>query len=269
VHDWAAVVADPAFTPWRMAEPRRRVGMVPSPGVIGRSATTADAMAVNARVPRSDEDRLAALWEQPLDGSTVDDSIDDGIAALFSASDDPAPRAAPDHGTGGTHRSQARRPTGRGRGRRSRARRAGPQPARRSLAIGAALVVALLSAMIALSASTGSSDSADTASPAETDETTVLSPPARPTPVETEIRRAPATRLRAQRGRQHRGRTGARHERSRAGGPARAVPTREPHAVRSTRRRSEPAAAPQTALRRRIPPPTAPASSACDEFPPC
>ena len=134
-------------------------------------------MAVNAHVPRSDEDRLAALWEQPLDGATVGDSIDDGIAALFSAPDDSAPRAAPDHGAGGTHRSQARRPTGRGRGRRSRARRAGPQPASRSLAIGAALIVALLSAMIALSTSTGSSDSADTASPAETDQTTVLSPP--------------------------------------------------------------------------------------------
>lgn len=251
-----------------MAEPWLRAGVVPSPGVIGRSATTADAMAVNARVPRSDEDRLAALWEQPLDGSTVDDSIDDGIAALFSASDDPAPRA--DHGTGGTHRSQARRPTGRGRGRRSRARRAGPQPARRSLAIAAAIIVALLSAMIALSTSNGSSDSADTASPAETDQTTVLSPSARPTPVETEIRRAPATRLLAQRGRQHRGRaTGARHERSRAAQPARAVPPREPHPVRSTRRRSEPAAAPQTALRPPIPPPTAPVSSACDEFPPC
>ena len=226
-------------------------------------------MAVNAHVPRTDEDRLAALWEQPLDRSAVGDSIDGGIAALFSAPDDSAPRAAPDHGTGGTHRSQARRTTGRGRGRRPRARRAGPQPARRSLAIGAALIVALLSAMIALSTSTGSSDSADTASPAETDQTTVLSPPARPMPVETEIRRAPATRLRAQRGRQHRGRAaGARHERSRAAQPARAVPTREPHPVRSTQRRSEPAAAraPQTALRRRISPPTAPVSSACDEF---
>lgn len=226
-------------------------------------------MAVNAHVPRSDEDRLAALWEQPLDGATVGDSIDDGIAALFSASDDSAPRAAPHHGAGGTHRSQARRP-GRGGRRRSRARRAGPQPASRSLAIGAALIVALVSAMIALSTSTGSSDSADMPSPAETDQTTVLSPPARQTPVETEIRRAAATRFRAQRGRQHRGRaTGARPERSRAAQPARAVPTRKPHPVRSTRRRSEPAAAPQTAPRRRIPPPTAPVSSACDEFPPC
>jgi hypothetical protein len=124
--------------------------------------------------------------------------------------------------------------------------------------------------MIALNTSTGSSDSANTASPAETDQMTVLSPPVRPTPVETEIRRAPATRLRAQRGRQHPGRAnGARHERSPAAQPARAVPTREPNAVRSTRRRSEPAAAPQTVLRRPIPPPSAPLSSACDEFPPC
>lgn len=250
-----------------MAEPRLRPTWRHPWGSSGGQRRQSDAMAVNAQVPRSDEDRLAALWEQPLDGATAaGDSIDDGTAALFSAPDDSASRAAPHHGAGGTHRSQARRQTGRGRGRRWRARRAGPQPASRSLAIGAALIVALLTTTVALSTSTGSSDSADTASPPEPDQTTILSPAARPTPVEAETRRAP----RAQRARQHRGRaTGSRRERSRAAQPARAVPTREPLPVHSARRRSEPAARPRTALRRRIPPPTAPVSSACDEFPPC
>lgn len=224
-------------------------------------------MRVNADVPRNDEDRLAALWEQPFDATTVGE---DWISPLFSAPDDAATRIGAHHRTGGTDRSEAHRSRGHTRRRRSRARRPGPQAASRRLAFGVALLVAIVSATIALSSSTGSTDSSEMVSPAETRRTTVLPPPAGPTPREPAPPRAESARPRAQRGSGRRARAArVRHERSPAAQRARRAPTRSHLPARATQQRRQAAAAPPTAPRRPSPPSTLPASSACDEFPPC
>ena len=224
-------------------------------------------MGVNADLPRNDEDRLAALWEQPLDATSVGDGW---VSTLFSAPDDAATRRGAHHRTGGTDRSAAHRRRGHDRRLRSRARPAGPQAASRTLAFGVALLVALVTTTIALSSSTESTDSSEMVSPAEKRRTTGLSPPARPAPREPELPRAEAVRPRAQRGSGRRARAArVRQERSRAPHGARRVPTRAPLPARAAQLRRQPTAAPPTAFRRPSPPSTAPASSACDEFPPC
>ena len=53
-------------------------------------------MAVHEPLSRDEQDRLTALWEQPLDDDRAVDTTDDVIAALFSApgmDDHPPPRA--------------------------------------------------------------------------------------------------------------------------------------------------------------------------------
>ena len=245
-----------------------RAGLGPSSGChLFVSDDNPFEVGVNTDLPRHDEDRLAALWEQPLDATTVGD---DRASTLFSAPDDAATRRGAHHRTGRADRSAARRRRGHDRRRRWRARPPGPHAAIRWLALGVALLVAIVSTTIALSSSTGSTDSSEMVSPAETRPTTVLPPPARPTPSEPELSRAEAVRPRAQRGSGRRARAApVRHERPRAAQRARRVPTRTPVPSRPVQQSSEPAAAPPTAVRRSSPPPTVPASSACDEFPPC
>ena len=224
-------------------------------------------VAVNTDLPRNDEDRLAALWEQPLDATTVGD---DRASTLFSAPGHSATRRGAHPRTGRTDRSEAHRRRGRDRRRGWSARPPRPHAAIRWLAFGIALLVAIVSTTIALSSSTETTDSSEMVSPADTRQTTRLSPPTRPAPREPELARAEAVRPRAERGSGRRARAArVRHERSRAARRARRVPTRAPLPVRAVQQRSEPSAAPPAALRRPSPSSAAPTSSACDEFPPC
>jgi hypothetical protein len=50
-------------------------------------ATTSLEMTMHGQVSRDEEDRLAALSEQPLANDPVVDAADDAIASLFSAPD--------------------------------------------------------------------------------------------------------------------------------------------------------------------------------------
>ena len=54
-------------------------------------------MGVNTDLPSNDEDRLAALWEQPPDATS---DGDDGAWTLFSSPDDAATRQGAHHRTG-------------------------------------------------------------------------------------------------------------------------------------------------------------------------
>ena len=227
-------------------------------------------MAVNAQLLRDEEERLAALWAQPLDEAAVADSTDDGIAALFSPADIAAPHNAPRHWTARAHRTAPRRPPHDRRQRsRSRPRRAGSQVASRSLVVG--IVVILMLTTVAVSALTSSTDTADTVVPAAADRTGAPTRPAPSPHGEPELRQAPAAPDRARRNRVRRTRpTPAAQARPRAARSTRVAPPPAPRSTRSAQPLSEPAARPPpTARPRRSPPSTAPASSACDEFPPC
>ena len=66
-------------------------------------------MAVHEPRSRDEQDRLAALWEQPLDDDRVVDSTDDVIAALFSAPGSDEPPTASRPRTAATRRPDERR----------------------------------------------------------------------------------------------------------------------------------------------------------------
>ena len=214
------------------------------------------------------EERLAALWAQPPDDATDCALTDDGIAALFSPPDVATPAKAPLHRTTRAHRTAARR-SPRDRRRGSPSRRACSQVASRSLVV--CIVVILMLTTVAVSALTSSTDSADAVVPAAADRTGAPTWPAPSPHDEPELRQAPAAPARARRDRVRRTRpTPAAQKRPRAGRSTRVAPPPPPRSTRSAPPLSQPAAPPPpTAGQRRSPPSTAPASSACDEFPPC
>ena len=237
-------------------------------GSPGRERRQRDAMAVNADVRDNDEDRLAALWEQPLDGDHVIDD-DDPIPPLFAAPDSNVPRAAARRRTGYTCRSEARRHSvGSHRG-RSRRRRADPTSAVRSATVGVALVVVVALVTVALETMTRTTGprAPESSTPARR---AAPAPPVRPTPATLEARRGQVTvpRVRGDERRPPIGRAG--RARSRGAHSPRTDPTPPHRRARTSRPHTEPAVTPSTGLspRTRVPtPPTG--SSACDEFPPC
>ncbi|MCA1681544.1 MAG: hypothetical protein LC777_22680, partial [Actinobacteria bacterium] len=101
-------------------------------------------MAVHEPLSRDEQDRLAALWEQPLDDDRVVDTTDDVIAALFPAPGrDELPTASRPR-KGATRRSDARRFSAGGHRGHRRPRRADHRTAARSGAVGVALLFGLV-----------------------------------------------------------------------------------------------------------------------------
>lgn len=229
-------------------------------------------MAVDAQLTEEDEERLAALWDQPLDAADVDDqSAEDGIAALFSSPHRAAARAAPR-----AHASTARRSAPRRRFPRSqgscRRRLPRSRATSRSVAIGAVLVAASVSLSIALSALTGPTDTPPATYPRATaDRAPAASPPTLPSRGQRDLRRVRSTRAPAHRRDEDRRPIAradttrsqtARHDRA-----ARPAPAQQRR--RSARRFVATPVAPLTPQPHRVPATPAPVSSACEEFPPC
>jgi len=230
-------------------------------------------MAVNTSLLEDDEQRLAALWAQPLDDAAVGaEPPDDVIAALFSAPGGAAPRPTPR-----TRGSRARQPAARPQSARLQGSFAGGRLAtrsratNRSLAVVAMLVAAFVLIPVARSALTGPVDIPATHPRVTADRPPASSPSALPSRGQTELPRVRATRARAHR-RQERRQAIARANRTRS-----RIVRRDRAARRAGARERHPSAgrfvatpaAPQTAPPDFIPQPTAPVSSACDEFPPC
>jgi len=238
-----------------------------SSGLPGRQR---EAMAATAPVPKDDEDRLAALWEQPLDDHVID-ATDDTIAALFSAPDVDAPRATSGRRTSSSRLSDARWRSGGGRRGRSRPRRAHHPDPSRSAVVGVGLLAALVLSTVALDGMTGSTDNHAPDSSTSARRAAAPDPPARPAPGTLGPRRGQSREPHPQRGDARRARAARSRRtwpRSRQRPKAASAPARRP--ALPSRPRSEPAATPSTVASRRIPGPIpASSSSACDEFPPC
>lgn len=228
-------------------------------------------MAVHEPLSRDEQDRLAALWEQPLDDDRAVDTTDGVIAALFSTPriDDPPTTSRPP--AGATRRSDARRRSVGGHRGSSQPRRAEPRVARRRVAGGVALLIGLVLTAVALDGMTGSTDTRAPNSSTAARRAAAPEPPSRPTPAKLEPRRARTVGLRARRAHKRRARAArSRRTRPRTAQRPRTAPTRPRPPARSVRPPSEPPATSSTVRPRKAPIPTAPSSSsACDEFPPC
>lgn len=240
-------------------------------GVIRPLATTALEMAVHEPLSRDEQDRLAALWEQPSDDDRAVDTPDDVIAALFAAAGIDEPPTAPRPRTGATRRPDARRRYVGGDRGRSRPRRAEPRAAARWVAVGVVLLVGLVLTAVALDGMTGSTDTRAPDSSTAARRAAAPDRPAPPTPATPEPRRARAVGLRAQRAHRRRARAArSGRARSRRAQRSRTAATRARRPARPVQPRSEPPATPSTVRPRNAPIPTSPSSSsACDEFPPC
>ena len=225
-------------------------------------------MAVNTALREDEEQRLAALWAQQLDDAPLGaEPPDDVIAALFAA-----PGRAERRQTPRTRGNKARRPAARAQSARLQGSRAGQRLAQsratnRSIALVAMLVAALVLIPLARSALTGPVGIPATHPRATADRPRAPSPSALPSRSRLELRRIRAMRARAHRRQEHqRAIARANRRRSRAARRERAAPRARAH-VRSRsagRFVAIPPAPPDP-----IPKPTAPVSSACDEFPPC
>ncbi len=225
-------------------------------------------MSSGLRTPEEAEHRLTALWENPH-VEADDASVDDAIAALFSASDDTPPRTRP-HDRPQHTRSNGYRSSRRDLRRPPQAQRADSQVTGRAAVIAVAMLAAIVSATITLSRSTGPADTTKPVPRAEANPTTLRKPPARPAGNKPELRRAPAVEPTQRRHERRAHAATARRKRSRADVDARATSTRVARPPRATRPHGKPEASHHTAPPRRSTAPTAsPASSACDEFPPC
>ena len=228
-------------------------------------------MALNTQLATEDEDRLAALWEQPGDaGAEDDESTDDGVAALFTSPDGTAPHTLRRQHASSARRSAARTHSVPTRGSCARERPARSRATKRLMAIGVVLFAALMLLTVALSAMTGPTDIAATSPRPGAGHPPATSPRAAPSRDELERRRAAAARARAQRRREHRqviARADGR--RARAARRARAELVRARQRSRSPRRFAGAPPAPQTADPDQSSAPPAAVSSACEEFPPC
>jgi hypothetical protein len=122
---------------------------------------------------------------------------------------------------------------------------------------------------VALSATSTSTNGGDPVSPPTASRADAPIPPARSTRGELKLGSVPATRSHARltrRSNPHAPRP--RHQPARTHRDRRHARTEAPHHTVSARR-VPPAAPPTPRPARRDPPPITPASSACDEFPPC
>ena len=228
-------------------------------------------MAVDEPIPHDEQDRLAAVWEQPLDDDRAVDTTDDTIAALFSAPGRDEPPTASRPRTGATRRSDARRRSAGGDRGHSLPRRAQRRAAARWVAVGVVLLVGLVLTAVALDGMTGSTDTRAPNSPTAARRAAAPDPRARTTPATLEPRPARTVELRAQRAHKRRARSARpARARSRMAQRPRTAPKRARRPARSVRPRSELPATSSTVRPRKTPIPKAPSSSsACDEFPPC
>lgn len=228
-------------------------------------------MAVTAHLTDGDVERLAALWEEPLDSSTVGTgSADDGIAALFSTPAGAAAHAPP------RQPANARRSAPRRRSPRFQCSRRRRFPRSRAtdrlLPIGAVLVATPMLVSVALSALTGPTDTPSATYPRATaDPPPAASPPTLPSRGQGHLRRIRSTRVPAHRRHDDRRPTTRAHttrsqtaRRDRAARPAPAQQRR-----RSAHRFVATPVAPRTPRQHRVSATPAPVSSACEEFPPC
>jgi len=256
--------------PELVIDPRQRStdGSRLSPGVSsGRRPRQAHQMAAPASPLSDEEARLAALWTRSTD-DTTSDAPTDGIGTLFSPDADAAASVPQRDQAFRADRDATRRRAAGVHGRRRNARAGGCRAPVRRLVPGA--VVTLLLVAAALSESSRSTDATDPVSPPATGRAGAPSPPARSTYGEPKPAGAPAPRTRAGRERRSRPRTPrTRHQPARTRRDPRHVRPRAPHRTISMPPRTQHATPrPRTPARRDLPPVT-PASSACDEFPPC
>ena len=212
-------------------------------------------MPYDTEVVDQGEERLAALWEQPLDEDVDAELADPAIRTLFATQDADQPARASRRlrrGSGASTRD--RRPCWR----RSRTRSSRPWTTRRAVmvATGIGAAIMLPTGVVAL---TGSSEMPPGRSRVERVDQPAAhgelrptdadhgSPPAAPVQRRLDARRSPpaARRTGGARTRVRRGEGGPRRD---AETPAQPAPTRAQVIA---------------------PPPVPPASSACDEFPPC
>ena len=229
-------------------------------------------MAVHEPLSRDEQDRLAALWEQPLDDDRAVDTTDDVIAALFVAPGIDEPPTTSRSRTGATRRSHARRRSVGGDRGREQPRHADPRAGAGWVVAGVALLIGLgVPAIALLDGTTGSTDTRAPNSSTTAPRAAAPDPPARTSPATLDPRRARIVGLRPQRAHRRPARAArSGRARSRIAQRPRTAPTRARRPAHSVRPRSEPPATPSTVRPPKAPIPTAPSSSsACDEFPPC
>lgn len=220
-------------------------------------------MAVNAELIDGDEERLAALWEQPMNATSVgDESADDAITELFTSRKEAA--ADPTLRPHASHTRRAARP----RSQRRCGRVLLPRPrAAIACAIGSVLVAALALGSVARTVFTASTVTTALGPRLEPGAPPAARPAAPPSRNSLQRLRPPAAPPRAQR------RLERRQPIARAA-PPRGRAARRTRAVRIRARSRSPLARRFSAapVAPRTPPPQpvlAPESSACEEFPPC
>jgi len=225
-------------------------------------------MAIAPQLTPEDEVRLAALWERPVDVAATDsETAHHGIDALFSSPDAAVPPTRASH----AHRRAARRRPAHVGLASARAPLPRSRATTRWAAFGTALTAALALVCVALIASTTSTDTRATKPRAKAEPQPAATPLTVPSRDRLERRDVPASQPGKQR-RQHRQTAIARSNRRRS------------HVVRPARGARQTRAQPRSPSGSRfvahppmpsiptppvVPQPTAPASSACDEFPPC
>lgn len=225
-------------------------------------------MATDAQLTADEQERLSAMWEQPLDPAPAGvQSGDDAIAELLAS-----PGGRPTDAARCPPESRARgsaAPPRWDRPRHVRARLAWPRVRCRWIGAGATVIAALMLMTIVQSPSTKSSDPVSVAPRAAADRLTVPNPPPQPRHEELDRRRAETARARAPRTRERQQARGRKErQRARAARRARTAPKRARPRTRAARPTVEPA--PQPSQPKATPRPTPPPpSSACDEFPPC
>lgn len=233
------------------------------PGCHGPPGRDRHPMSVDAHLSREEEDRLAELWKQRVDAEHGEPS-EVWITALFSAPDAGAPRNVPPD-RAGAQGPEADQGPSQVRRRRLRQRLAGRPVAGRSLVACGALFVALVLTSTALRESPRTTRAAGVAGPPAPVLAAV--PRGAGPSVGVAPRHAKPARRHGQRREGRARRVQVRHERLHAARRAQLVSRHAPRPARSAPRHSGPAALPQMAPAHRVA--SAPASSACDEFPPC
>jgi hypothetical protein len=206
-------------------------------------------MVGNVQQLRDEEQRLAALWADPLDDAPTMDPANEAIAALFSS-------GRTTSATGGeAHRRHVRR----------RFRRT-PNSSR-SARIRVTLVVAPILVSVALLARTPAPPDPAARAPTRPRVDATQSVPTR---AEHGLRRMQTRRIRERRSAE-RGARVASTVRNRATAARRVgvAPKHAPPPRPAARGREVPAIGSETTRPQRTSPPQLPTSSACDEFPPC
>jgi hypothetical protein len=206
-------------------------------------------MVGNVQQLRDEEQRLAALWADPLDDAPTLHPANEAIAALFSSVGSTSPIC------GEAPRRRVRRRCGR------------TPNSSRSLRIRVTLVVALVLVSVALLARTSASPGPVVLAPTRPP---VDARQSAPTRAEHGLRHMQTRRVRERRRPERRARVASTiRNRSTVARRVRVAPKHAPPARPAVRGREVPAIESETARRQPSSPPHLPTSSACDEFPPC